>query len=306
MKFGVMVGQHGFSYHDIKEVCAACEQMGYTHFWLVDHFMPYNQSVDTRAPMLECWSTLSALSVEFKKIRLGPLVTCASYRNPSLLSKICATVDQISQGRLELGIGAGWFKEEFERFGFPFDEFDVRVKKLEEAVQIIKAMWSKEEATFEGLFYRVKNALCYPKPVQRFPKIWIGAEKNKMLKVAAKLADNWNFASDINRYTLEEYAKKVEIFEKHCKELGKNPASIEKSVLTKLFIAESAESLRSKASKMGIKIDSHPALTGTPDECTKTLEAYEDLGVSHFVFAIEHKRSLSELELFSKLVMPSF
>jgi alkanesulfonate monooxygenase SsuD/methylene tetrahydromethanopterin reductase-like flavin-dependent oxidoreductase (luciferase family) len=145
ISFGVMTPQQGFTFQELARIWVEIERLGFDSAWIVDHFYPYfpepyNRPISRRAPVLECWSTLAALSQVTKRIRLGPLVTCNSYRSPSLLAKISSTVDVISSGRLNFGIGAGWYEEEHRSYGFPFESFGSRAERLVEAIQLIKLM----------------------------------------------------------------------------------------------------------------------------------------------------------------------
>jgi alkanesulfonate monooxygenase SsuD/methylene tetrahydromethanopterin reductase-like flavin-dependent oxidoreductase (luciferase family) len=192
VKFGVFLGAaqgapgETTNYDTIRKVTLKCEELNFDSCWLADHFvprkvLPYQKSpIPSPDPFFECWTTLTALAIETKKIRLGTFVLCNSYRYPSLVAKMSATLDFISRGRLELGIGAGFFKEEYIMYGIPFPKLAVRIKQLEESIQIIKKMWTEEEASFNGKYYTIKKAFNNPKPIQRpHPPIWVGCRRNK-------------------------------------------------------------------------------------------------------------------------------
>jgi alkanesulfonate monooxygenase SsuD/methylene tetrahydromethanopterin reductase-like flavin-dependent oxidoreductase (luciferase family) len=165
-----------------------CEELNFDSVWLVDHLLPYDAPrVPISATMLESWTTLSALSRETSSLKLGPLVTCNIFRRPQILAKMGATFDLISGGRLLFGIGACWFKTEFEQYGIPFPKISERINRLKETIQIIKSMWTQDKASFSGKYYSINEAICEPKPVQKpYPQFWIGAEGEKMLRVVAQ------------------------------------------------------------------------------------------------------------------------
>ena len=165
IKFRVQIAQDALDYPNVKRIASECEKLEFDSIWLYDHFYPlsppFNKSV------LESWTTLTALALETKAIRLGVLVTCNLFRHPSVLAKMSATVDVISGGRLQFGIGAGWYEEECLAYGIQFPKASVRIRRLRESVQIVKKMWTEEKSDFEGRYYRIKDAICEPKPVQK-------------------------------------------------------------------------------------------------------------------------------------------
>lgn len=222
-------------------------------FWILDHVHASPRPDEQQ--MLECWSLLSALAVETNRIRLGALVMNINNRNPALTAKMAATLDQISDGRLEFGIGAGGtnraerqkslgYEYEFDAYNLPFPKRpSVRIRKLDESLEIMKRMWTQDTATFKGKYCSIQNAICLPKPVQKpYPPIWIGGKGgSKIIKVIAKHADGWNMAATS---TVEEYMEKYEILEKACTDLGRRVEDIETSVLIRGSIAECNEKLR--------------------------------------------------------------
>ena len=170
IRFGVFLPFYAFEakgkspssyFNQVREVVLECERLGYHSVWLDDHLM------FGKRPILESWTTLSALSSITKKIKLGTMVLCNSFRKPALLAKMAATLDVISNGRLEFGIGAGTQKDEHIAYGIPFSNPSVRIDRMKEAVEIIKTMWTQEKASYEGKYYRIKEAVCEPKPMQK-------------------------------------------------------------------------------------------------------------------------------------------
>jgi len=206
IKVGVFLGipQRGTEYDVISNVALECEKMGFDTIWLNDHF---NETI------FEIWTTLSSLAIKTRKLRLGTNVVCNSHRYPSVLAKMAATLDVISGGRLDLGIGAGWAKKEHIAYGIPYGKYAERLEMLEEGVRIIKKMWTEEKSSFNGKYYTIKDAICHPKPIQKphIPLI-IGGTSDKIVRLVAELADGWDFGV-ISR---KEYLHKLNVIKDHC------------------------------------------------------------------------------------------
>jgi alkanesulfonate monooxygenase SsuD/methylene tetrahydromethanopterin reductase-like flavin-dependent oxidoreductase (luciferase family) len=259
-----------------------------------------------KTPILECWTTLSALASITTSIRLGTMVTSAAFRNPALLAKMAATVDVISNGRLELGVGAGVQKEESLVYGFPFPEPSVRVEKLKETVEIIKKLWTDEKASYKGKHYSITAAVCEPKPLQKpHPPITIGGSGEKhTLKVTAQYADRFDFG-----YLpyIELYKHKLHVLKNHCKAEGRNFREIEVSCWPagQIFVAENEKELDEKIQRCKPKNVSRAdfekySLIVTPDECIEKLQPYVDLGVTHFMLFFGDLPDPSSLHLFAE------
>ena len=240
---------------------------------------------------------------------------CNSYRNPSLTAKIAATIDVISKGRVELGIGAGWKENEYLAYGYAFPKPAVRIAQLREAVTIIKKMWTEEKPSFKGRYYEINEALCEPKPVQKpHPPIWIGGAGEKLtLRVVAELADGCNWYG-----TPEEYAHKLGVLEEHCAKVGREFDEIKKSWTGDLFLLPTGSDVKSKvqeylASRQRYVRGSTRArdhdeylgrnIVGTPDECCSKIGEYMKLGITRFYFECSTSESR---ELYGEEVMPRF
>jgi alkanesulfonate monooxygenase SsuD/methylene tetrahydromethanopterin reductase-like flavin-dependent oxidoreductase (luciferase family) len=217
----------------------------------------------------------------------------------------------ISGGRLNFGIGAGWYEEEHRSYGFPFESFGSRAERLVEAIQLIKLMWTKGEASFEGKYYRVDKVVSEPKPLQKpHPPIWIGAEGDRMLKIAAQVADVWNFPSDMHFYPPEEYAEKIRKFETACQSCGRSTDEIVKSWLgivlvdrNRANVAEKVERFRPSEVPFERYMNS---VAGTSAECVEKLKLYSRLGVSHFILVFPDLPDLKTAQIFAREVMPAF
>ncbi len=312
VNFGVFLPFYAFEFGEInpselfncvRDVVLECERLGYHSVWLDDHLM------FGKRPILECWTTLATLSSLTTRIRLGTMVLCSSFRNPALLAKMAATVDVISGGRLEFGIGAGVQKEEHIAYGLPFPEARIRIERMKEAVEIIKKMWTEEKANYKGKHYEVNEAVCLPKPVQKpHPPITIGGGGEKLtLKVTAQYADRYDFGYIPS---LELYKHKLEVLDSYCRAVGRNPQEIEKScwpggqvLISRDKKAIGEKLLQRKPKRFTIGDFEKLNLVGTPNACLKKLRPYADLGVTHFMLFFGDLPSLDGLRLFAESIM---
>ena len=311
LKFGVFLPFYAFQAKNnqpekqfslIRDIVLECERLGYDSVWLDDHLMYDNW------PILESWTTLSALSSLTSRIRLGTMVSCNQHRHPALLAKTAATLDVLSNGRLEFGIGAGVQEAEHIAYGFDFPDLSVRTERLNEALEVIKRLWTQEKATYHGKHYTLKDAICEPKPIQKpHPPITVGGSGEKhTLKVTAKHADrfDWGFLPSI-----DTYKRKLEVLENHCKTVGRDFSEIEKSCWPggQVLIAQDQSELSKKISKLkpansSLEDFKKVSLAGTPDECRERLEVYADLGVTYFMLYFADLPSVDGLRLFSEAV----
>jgi len=304
IRFGVQALQGMPDYSTLKETVLECDKLGFDSVWVYDHLQ------FTYGPTLECWTVLSALAEATHRIRIGPLVTCNAFRYPSLLAKMAATVDTISNGRLNFGIGAGWHEVEAAAYGIPFPRAGVRVEMLDEALSIIKKLWTEDEVTFKGKHYCVNKAVCLPKPFQKpHPPILIGGGGDKMLRLIAKYANAWNsgFTSP------EGFEEEIARLEKACKEVGRDRSGIENTFQSRIVIAENDEEALKRAEqwreeRKGTKDDSDWkfAIKGSPETCAKVLKTYVDMGVTHFTLLFADAPKLKPLKLFANEVIPRF
>lgn len=310
---GVHIVQEHMDYSGIRKVCRAAEDLGFDSVTLMDHFRPYYPP--KTGNLMECWTTLGALAMETKRVKIGVSVTCASYRNPAVLAKIAACLDHVSKGRLKFGIGAGWFQEEAQEYGIHFGRPKERIERLREAVEIIRKMWVEDEASFHGKYYRINRAVCNPKPVQKpYPPIIIGGAREKMLKLIAELADGWNtFGS------LERYRRRLNILKGYCEEIDRDWKEIELSwgawVILSSDRSKIAEFKPPYIKTLDDFIDAY--LIGTPDHCTEKMCSLIDMGVSDFDLVFpdtyysprgEYPQtpSLQTMERFAEAILPHF
>ena len=325
MKFSVSVphgkpGQYT-DYQMVKEAALECERLGCDTIYVSDHMVPRpntpypeRDEYDLDVPYLECWTVLSALTVETSRVKLGTFTLCNSFRQPpSLLAKMASTIDHISDGRLVLGVGAGYNEKEYDMYGVPYPHKSVRLRQLNEAIQILKLMWTEERPSFKGRYYEIENAICNPKPVQNpYPPILVGGRGRKItLRIVARHADIWNWPPAVY-VTPEIYTEYLGLLEKHCKVVGRDMKEISLSMGDICHISETKQGLNKEIAKYKpdelTMRDYMNHLIGTPDECIKRVELYQDLGVSEFVLQVPSLASgeLKDLRLLAKEVMPSF
>src|SRR3981081_2191747 len=214
------------AYETMTRVALEAEALGFASIWLFDHF--HTVPKPTQEVTFECWTSTAALARDTRRVRIGQMVTCNGYRNPALLAKMASTVDVLSHGRLDFGIGAGWYEQEFRAYGYDYPEAPDRLRHLREAVQVILAMWTQEEAVFEGKYYQVRGAINEPKGVQKpHPPLWIGGSGEKgTLKLVAKYGDACNISVGVDPAA---YKLKYDALRGHCDNLGRDYNSIIKS-----------------------------------------------------------------------------
>lgn len=240
MKIGVDVSQHQLEWPELHRRVAWAEEAGFESAWVFDHLTALYG--DPKGPCLEAWTLLSALGAVTSRIRLGALVTGVTYRHPSMLAAEVVTVDHVSNGRVNVGLGASWHDEEHERLGFDFPPTAERIQRLEDTIEIIKGVLTKDDFDYDGHHFRLRRAFYRPRPVQRpHPPIWIGAIGEKvMLPLAARHADVWHaFGS------AADLARKAALLDRYAEVAGRDPAEIGRS--TNLSISEPWDQVRHQA-----------------------------------------------------------
>jgi F420-dependent oxidoreductase-like protein len=294
IRFGIQTGQQFASWPDIVELWQRAEALGYDGAWMYDHFA--SVMMDPHDPTLEAWTCLSALATATRTIRIGVLVTGNTYRHPAILAKMATTVDVISGGRLEFGIGTGWYEPEHRMYGIPFPSARERCERLDEALHVIRQLWTEDPASFSGQFYRLEGAVAEPKPVQQpHPPIVVAGEGEKrMLPIIARHADHWTSYGSPDRYR-----RKLEIDE------------IEVSSLVPALIDDESEmkDLLVKGYAAYQKISEEEALNwmflGSTDDVRGQVQGFIDAGVTHFILTLT-PYNLNVMEDFARDVMPAF
>ncbi len=311
IKFGVQLCQDEFEFNGLRKAWREVEDMGFDSVWLYDHFYPFTATSES---VLEGWTLLPALAFDTERLRLGLMVTCNSYRIPSVLAKMASTLDIMSGGRLEFGIGAGWHKQEYEAYGIPFPDHKTRIEQLDEAVELIKRIWTQDKADFQGRHYTIKDLVPYSKPVQKpHPPIWIGGGSNRILRLMAKHADYSNFGGSV-----EAFRVKLDKLEKYCLEGGRNYDDIQKTWFGRIIIGEREEVKRkalrfqetrtegSMIREMSLEDFLNSIIAGTPEECVEQIKEYVDVGATYFIPHFPFAQDLHALRVFMDEVATSF
>ena len=240
LRWGIKTSQQHTTYEAIVPVWKEADANPvFTHAWLFDHFNPIVGSVD--GPCYEGWTMLGALAAQTERLRMGLMVAGNTYRNPAVHAHIAATVDLISKGRLDFGVGAGWNVYEHESMGIPLYEPAERIRRLGEACEIAKLLFTQDVSSFDGKYYQLKEARLEPKPVQKpYPPFVIGGGGEQLtLRVVAKYADIWNHGG----VDVEVFKHKVEVLHRHCETIGRDPNEIELSVQVRIDYADISGSL---------------------------------------------------------------
>ncbi|MHB8511738.1 MAG: LLM class flavin-dependent oxidoreductase [Actinomycetota bacterium] len=261
-----------FEYSLIEQFWKDADELGYHGVWNYDHLYGLgSNNVEFEKPTLEGWTTLSAMAVLVKRSRIGCMVSAVTFRNPLLLAKMAVTVDHISNGRLEFGIGAAWHESESVGLGIPFPKPGVRVSMLDEALTMTKLFWSGSKPTFKGKFWSMNEAICSPLPVQRpHPPIVIGGMQPRMLRLIAKHADEWN----VPGADAETFSRLSKQLDENCAEIGRDPSEITRGV--QLFV--------------------HPDVEGQAEQQIAMIPSFEDVGVQHVVMSFYQPPSKALLE----------
>ena len=306
--FGIQTSQQDVSYEDILTIWKEAETLGFDSAWIFDHFMPI-LGADTDGACLEGWTMLAALAVETSKLRIGTLVTGNTYRNPVLVAKMATTVDHISGGRAYLGMGAGWFEDEHEAYGFPFYTARERAERLDEALQVITKLWNEDHPSFSGKYYSLDHAPFAPPPVQKpHPPIVIGGQGKKwIVPLVGRYADGWNAPLGM---TPDDIRERIEIIRNECTRVGRTSCDIDVSAFLVLYsitdIPFAGPLLRLGARFMTSKRIARSVLAGNAKQITEKIQTYVDAGATHIIMNIRPPYDPKLLHRFATEVMPNF
>ena len=287
MDLGVQIEpQFGFTFEDVLAIALDAERVGFTRLWVSDHLFLDPKAVKTDC--LEAWTLLAALAVRTQRIRIGPMVTSQSYRNPALLAKIAAGVDVISNGRLDFGLGAGWKDVEYRAYGYEFPDAPTRVTQMIETLEICTRMWKEERATYQGKHYQIENALCSPKPMQKPLPIWIGGSKPRVMRAAAKYGHAFNIT--VSASAPGDLPDRLRELDQACRAEKRDPKTLLRSAFLLACVgktrAEAEQRLdqlaaRSKTDRAGILKQRPGLLFGTADDAVAKLRTYAEKGIGH-------------------------
>ena len=313
MKIGAMVPQgwrmdlNGIApenqWDTILKASKQIEDLNYESVWVYDHF--HTVPSPTQDPTFECWSLMAALSQVTEKVRIGQMCTCNSYRNPAYLTKVASTIDSMSGGRLEFAIGAGWYDQEYKAYGYDYPTAGVRLKMLEEALQIYIAMNTKDKASFNGEYYSINNAINQPKPLQKpYPPLWVcGGGEKVTLKLLAKYGDYGNWDVDV-----DGFISKSKILKNHCEQQNRDYSEIKKTLHTNVVIGENKKDLDNKINKIS-KVTGIPKemyidkpLIGTVDKVFNKIDEFKSVECAYIIAYIPDIVWGNSLEILSEKI----
>lgn len=313
MKFGIQHPNFSFDgkgpeiVESLRGLATQAERSGFDSFWVMDHFHQIGNVGEPEEPMLESWTTLSTLAGFTSKIRLGTLVTGNVYRHPSVLAKIGATFDVLSKGRLFMGIGAAWNEQESAAYGIQFPSTKERMDRLEEAVQVIRKMWTEQPANFNGQFYRIRGAYCNPQPIQKpHPPILIGGSgERRTLRIVAQYGDACNLFG-----STETVKKKLATLREHCSTVGRDYDSILKTKLGTVVIDKDRQAVESRVAEtfkqVPEQIRRESVIHGTPEDVRRQIEEFKRVGIEYLIVSFEPQRELKGMDLFADEVVSRY
>ena len=313
MKIGAMVPQgwrmdlNGIppenQWDTILKASKDIEDLNYESVWVYDHF--HTVPSPTQDPTFECWSLMAALSQVTEKVRIGQMCTCNSYRNPAYLTKVASSIDAMSGGRLEFAIGAGWYDQEYKAYGYEYPSAGVRLRMLEEALQIYIAMNTEDKASFEGEYYSIKNAINQPKPLQKpYPPLWVcGGGEKVTLKLLAKYGNYGNWDVDV-----KGFVHKSEILKGHCERQNREYSEIKKTLHTNVIIGENQKDLDNKINRItdvtGIPREMYidKPLVGTVDKVFSTIDEFKSVECAYIIAYVPDIVWGNSLEILSQKI----
>ncbi|HEX5947950.1 MAG TPA: TIGR03560 family F420-dependent LLM class oxidoreductase [Actinomycetota bacterium] len=309
MKFGLALPHYDFSRPDgapvswegLADAARRAESLGFDSVWISDHFflsLARYGGPDEPFGAPEALTAVAGLAAVTERIRLGTLVLCAGFRHPAIVAKAAVAIDLVSRGRLDLGLGAGWYEDEHRAFGYPFGSVGERFEVLEETVEVLSLLFGeKEPVTWEGRHFRLQEAFCRPRPAQRpGPPLWVGGKGGpRMARLVARLADGWN---TVWAWTPEDYGERVRVLEEACERQGRDPATVRRSVGLYALVGEDDRDLAARWRALqrwtpggvldGITPEAwgRDKLLGTPDRVAERLAGFEDLGVGELIVSV--------------------
>ncbi|MDA4121816.1 MAG: LLM class flavin-dependent oxidoreductase [Thaumarchaeota archaeon] len=299
----------GYTYPELSAIWMKAEELGFDSAWLHDHLVSgTNKTTD---PTLEAYTTMAALARDTKRLRMGTLVTCLSFRNPAVLAKVGATIDSISGGRFIMGIGTGWDEKEATDYGLSFPPFRERFEQLDEALQIFRLMWTEDSPSFKGKHFSITNAQCYPKPVQKHLPVWVGIDvgTRRMPRLGVEKADGFNSTAppDLLRKMLDR-AEEVRM------RTGRAREEVTYSAQMPLLVGSESqveEILQHLIKRWGVpredfmkKTRDERWIIGTPEKVAEDLRAYLDVGMEYLVPKIMGDMLLWPLEVVKDKLLP--
>ena len=306
--YDTSLGGQPASWEGVARIAKLAEESYFDSIWMSDHlFLDWSKygGPDDAQGSLECWTTLSALAGVTSDIRLGSLTLCNDLRNPGLVAKMIATLDQLSGGRVDVGIGGGWYEPEYEATGIPFDRAGTRIRRLGESVEIVTRLLAGENLDYEGEHYRLSGAVCLPGPVQQpRPSVFVGGKGDLLLETATAVADGWNMSWLGSQASFDAYAERARTADALCDKAGRDPASFTRSVGVNISVGSDRSDavrrferlvertppgvLEALCGDAGVSWESYrnERVAGTVEEVSDRLASLADLGVEEVIVSI--------------------
>jgi len=316
MKIGIIIeGQEGLSWHAWRHITAEVEALGFDSLWRSDHLLSI---IDEGREAHETWLALTVAAAETTRLQIGSLVSPITFRNPALLAKIAASVDTLSDGRLVLGVGAGWNDREHRAHGLPFPPFKERLERLEEGLEVILRLQGDGPVSYQGRYYQIDGANLYPKPVQkpRVPLLIGGKGKARFLRIVARYADEWNMTTNSPAFCHE----RSECLAEQCRAIGRDPADIRRSVSMGLLIGRSEREVERRCRSIqqlmpalaSVNITEIPTavracgwICGSPEDIVRHLHALAAVGIDRVMFQHHDFDDGDVLKLIAREVIPA-
>jgi len=290
----IQTAQYGSEFADLLAVWQEAEQLGFRSAWVMDHLVPV-VAPDTE-PMLEAWTTVAALLARTDTIRGGVLVSANTFRHPAILARMAATIDRMSGGRLEVGLGAAWNADEHRANGIAFPGTRDRLDMLDESCQVLRALWTEPVARFEGHHYRLDGAACEPKPLQQpLPLLIGGRGERRTLRTAARYADRWNGSGSVEMLTAS-----AAVLRGHCADVGRDPATIALTVMNELHVAEDVQERLERAARFrGITTDEVRSRTwiGSADDVAARIASFAAAGFDEAILGLDPPYGAATVEM---------
>jgi F420-dependent oxidoreductase-like protein len=309
MNFGLHIGQQNITIDELRRLWRWADTAGFDWVDVWDHFYEA-PPVDGNGSCFEATTCMAAMACETSNVRIGVLVLGMGYRHPAVLANALCTIDHLSGGRLEIGLGAGWHEPEYRAYGIPFPPIKERLDMLEEGIQVIRLLTTRDRSDYHGRFYRLENAACNPKPVQPRPRIWVGGNgERRTLRIAARHADGWN-----SPYTSpEEFARLSSVLDRWCETEGRDPASIERTVNLSFHMAAGPSDLprveaqyRQTWGPAAEAMRLRGVVTGLPGQAVDLVGRYRDAGAARVNIAIRPPVDWDALAAWTAEVIPAF
>jgi F420-dependent oxidoreductase-like protein len=301
LRFGIHAGQQYADFRSYLELWQTAERLGLDWASVFDHFMPIQ--ADPTGPCYEAMTLLAAMAAHTERLRCGVIVAGVTYRNPAVLANMAVTIDHVSDGRMELGIGGAWYELEHGQYGIAFPSIGKRLEMMGEAAQILKSLWTQERTTFDGRHYQLRDAMCEPKPLQSSGiPLWIGGAGERVtLRHVAAFADGWNTFL----MPLDEFDHKLAVLDGHCADVKRPRSDIRIQLVLQAVLgvddAEISEQLRERADQLDIEVDELRArvFAMTPGQLAEQLRPYVDRGVGDLLLMARPPMDFRTLELFA-------